>query len=316
MHCSRGRRYGRSPVARCQVVVDRPDRRGRAAILGVHARRVKLADDADLDVVAARTPGFAGAELANVINEAALLAARRDRVAVTMDDLEEASDRVSMGRERRSRIITPAERRRVAYHELADALVALSCPHADPVHRVSIVPRGVAALGVTQRLPAEDRYLLTRPELEDRLAVMMGGRAAERLVFGDVSSGAQNDLQQATTLARRMVEQFGMSERIGPVALSAPAPFLEAGPRQDARPTALAAAADEEVQALLRAADERARSLLASSAATLDRLAELLLEREAIDGPEPQAALERENSMNHGGTRSPGAVGLEAVRGG
>ncbi len=283
-----------------QVVVDRPDRRGRAAILRVHARRVKMAGDADLDLVAARTPGFAGAELANAINEAALLAARRDRLSVTMEDLEEAIDRVSMGLERRSRVITPTERRRVAYHELGHTLVALSCPHADPVHRVSIVPRGVAALGVTQQLPAEDRHLLTRPELEDRLAVMMGGRAAERLVFGDVSSGAQNDLQQATALARRMVEQFGMSDRVGPVALSAPGTFLDAEHGQDARPSALVAIADEEVQALLRAADERAHSLLGAHSARLHRLAGLLLERETIEGPELQAALEYEDRFDDG----------------
>ena len=299
-----------------QVVVDRPDRRGRAEILRVHARHVRMSEDVDLDLVAARTPGFAGAELANVINEAALLAARRDRDAVGMRDLEDAIDRVSMGLERRSRVITPAERRRVAYHELGHALVALSCPHADPVHRVSIVPRGVGALGVTQQLPAEDRHLLTRAELEDRLAVMMGGRAAERLVFGDVSSGAQNDLQQATALARRMVEQFGMSERVGPVALSAPATFLEAEPRQDTRTSALTAAADEEVQALLRAADERAHSLLAANAERLDRLAELLLERETMEGPELQAALEREDSTNGRATRSQAGIGREAVTGG
>jgi len=182
----------------------------------------------DLEVVAARTPGFAGAELANVINEAALLAARRDKSAVGMAELEEAIDRVSMGLERRSRVITPEERRRVAYHELGHALVALACPHADPVHRVSIVPRGVAALGVTQQLPPDDRYLISQPDLEDRLAVMMGGRAAERLVFGKLSSGAANELQQATALARRMVEQFGMSSRVGPVAISTPATFLSA----------------------------------------------------------------------------------------
>src|SRR3982074_968023 len=173
-----------------QIVVDRPDRRGRAAILAVHARRVKLGSDVDLEVVAARTPGFAGAELANVINEAALLAARRDKRSVGMAELDEAIDRVSMGLERRPRLVSPEERRRVAYHELGHALVAIACPHADPVHRVSIVPRGVAALGVTQQLPADDRYLISQPELEDRLAVMMGGRAAERVVFDELSSGA------------------------------------------------------------------------------------------------------------------------------
>jgi cell division protease FtsH len=254
----------------------------------VHARRVKLGAGADLEVIAARTPGFAGAELANVINEAALLAARRGHAAVGIEDLEEAVDRVSMGLERRSRVITPAERRRIAYHELGHALVALACPHADPVHRVSIVPRGVAALGVTQQLPAEDRYLLTQPELEDRLAVMMGGRAAERLVFGDVSSGAQNDIEQATALARRMVEQFGMAEEIGPVAISSPQTFLGGEGEPQLRSPELIARAEHSVQELVRRADERARALLGERREQLDGLAELLLERETIEGPELQ----------------------------
>ena len=275
-----------------QIVVDRPDRRGRAAILAVHARRVALAPDVDLEVVAARTPGFAGAELANVINEAALLAARRGKPAVGMAELEEAIDRVSMGLERRSRVIRPEERRRVAYHELGHALVALGSPHADPVHRVSIVPRGVAALGVTQQLPADDRYLISQPELEDRLAVMMGGRAAERVVFDDLSSGASNDLQQATALARRMVEQFGMSAKVGPVAISTGASFLEQDGNLEARSLRLIAEAEEDMKELLRRADERAVSHLGERRAVLDRLAEILLEREVLEGPELKKLLE------------------------
>jgi cell division protease FtsH len=275
-----------------QIVVDRPDRRGRVAILAVHARRVALAPDVDLEVVAARTPGFAGAELANVINEAALLAARRDKRAVGMAELDEAIDRVSMGLERRSRVISPEERRRVAYHELGHALVATACPHADPVHRVSIVPRGVAALGVTQQLPADDRYLISQPELEDRLAVMMGGRAAERVVFDEISSGAANDLQQATALARRMVEQFGMSAKVGPVAISTGASFLEQDGRLEARSLRLIAEAEEEMKGLLRRADERAISILSERHETLDRLADILLEREALEGPELKKLLE------------------------
>ena len=275
-----------------QIVVDRPDRRGRAAILAVHARRIALAPDADLDVVAARTPGFAGAELANVVNEAALLAARREKPAVGVAELEEAIDRVSMGLERRSRVISPSERRRVAYHELGHALVAIASPHADPVHRVSIVPRGVAALGVTQQLPADDRYLIAQPELEDRLAVMMGGRAAERIVFGDLSSGASNDLQQATALARRMVEQFGMSRRVGPVAISAPATFLDQDGHLEARSPQLIAEAEEEMKALLQHADERAESVLSERREALDRLADILLERETLEGNELHQALQ------------------------
>jgi cell division protease FtsH len=275
-----------------QIVVDRPDRRGRAAILAVHARRVALAPDVDLDVVAARTPGFAGAELANVVNEAALLAVRRNKREVGMSELEAAIDRVSMGLERRSRVITPDERKRVAYHELGHALVAIGSPHADPVHRVSIVPRGVAALGVTQQLPADDRYLISQPELEDRLAVMMGGRAAERVVFGELSSGAANDLQQATALARRMVEQFGMSPKVGPVAISTTANFLEQDGRLEARSLRLIAEAEEETKELLRRADERAVSYLGERRTTLDRLANILLEREALEGPELKKLLE------------------------
>ncbi|HEX6020709.1 MAG TPA: ATP-dependent zinc metalloprotease FtsH [Solirubrobacter sp.] len=276
-----------------QIVVDRPDRRGRAAILAVHARRVALAPEVDLEVVAARTPGFAGAELANVINEAALLAARRGRPAVGMDELEEAIDRVSMGLERRSRVISPEERRRVAYHELGHALVAIGCPHADPVHRVSIVPRGVAALGVTQQLPADDRYLISQPELEDRLAVMMGGRAAERVVFDEISSGAADDLQQATALARRMVEQFGMSSKVGPVAISTGGSFLEQDGQLQARSLRLIAEAEEEMKGLLARADERAVSYLRERRAALDHLAAILLEREVLEGAELRRLLEQ-----------------------
>jgi cell division protease FtsH len=253
---------------------------------------VALAPDVDLDVVAARTPGFAGAELANVINEAALLAARREKPAVGMAELDEAIDRVSMGLERRSRVINPKERKRVAYHELGHALVAVGSPHADPVHRVSIVPRGVAALGVTQQLPADDRYLIARPELEDRLAVMMGGRAAERVVYGDLSSGAANDLQQATALARRMVEQFGMSDKVGPVAISTPASFLDQSGQLEARSPQLIAEAEEEMKALCQHADERAVAHLSERRDLLDRLADILLEREVLEGAELTRLLE------------------------
>jgi cell division protease FtsH len=199
---------------------------------------------------------------------------------------------VSMGLERRSRVISPEERQRVAYHELGHALVAVGAPHADPVHRVSIVPRGVAALGVTQQLPADDRYLISQPELEDRLAVMMGGRAAERVVFGELSSGAANDLEQATALARRMVEQFGMSDKVGPVAISKGGSFLEQDGRLEARSLRLIAEAEEEMKALLQRADERAVSYLSERRETLDRLADILLEREVLEGPELKRLLE------------------------
>jgi cell division protease FtsH len=275
-----------------QIVVDLPDRRGREAILRVHARGIRLAGDVDLGVLAARTPGAAGAELANVINEAALLAARRGRDEVGMDELEEAVDRVSMGLERRSRVLSPRERERVAYHELGHALVALACPHADPVYRVSIVPRGVAAIGVTQQVPAEDRYLITQPELEDRLAVLMGGRAAEQLIYGELSTGAQNDLQQATALARRMVEEFGMSEAVGPVALRRPGLFLqvEVG-RSEQVSERTVEDADAAVRALLEQAQTRAERVLTERRSDLDRVAVLLLEHETLEGDELRSAL-------------------------
>jgi cell division protease FtsH len=247
-------------------------------------------------VVAARTPGFGGAELANVINEAALLAARRNKREVGMSELDEAIDRVSMGLERRSRVITADERKRVAYHELGHALVAIGRPRADPVHRVSIVPRGVAALGVTQQLPADDRYLISQPELEDRLAVMMGGRAAERVVFGELSSGAANDLQQATALARRMVEQFGLSAKVGPVAITTGANFLDQDGQLEARSLRLIAQAEDEMRALLQRADECAVSYLTERRDALDRLANILLEREALEGAELRRLLERVES--------------------
>jgi cell division protease FtsH len=270
-----------------QIVVDLPDRRGRRAILGLHASGVALAADADLDVLAARTPGFAGAELANVVNEAALLAARRGKDAVGMQELEEGVDRVSIGLERRSRVLSEPERERAAYHEVGHALVALSSPHADPVHRVSIVPRGVAAIGVTQQLPAEDRYINTEPELTARLAVMMGGRAAERLVYGELSTGAQNDLQQATTLARRMVEEFGMSDAVGPLALVRPPAFLVLdGARAEPAPEVKA-----EIRRLLEEAEDRARAILEGQRDALDRVAHLLIERETLERAELEAAL-------------------------
>src|SRR5690606_23706000 len=185
-----------------QVMVDRPDMRGREAILRVHARSIRLAPEVDLAEVSRRTPGFVGADLANLLNEAALLAARRNRTAVGMDDIDAAIDRVVAGLEKKNRLISPKEREVVAHHEAGHAIVAERVPTADPVHKISIIPRGVAALGYTQQLPTDDRYLLQRGELLDRLCVLLGGRAAEELVFGEISSGASNDLERATDIAR------------------------------------------------------------------------------------------------------------------
>ena len=200
-----------------QVVVDKPDVKGREAILRVHARNVTLAPSVDLHVLAARTPGMAGADLANIINEAALLAARKGKDAVDMADLDEAVDRVIGGLERKSRVLSDKERDIVAHHEIGHALVASSLPQADPVHKVTIIPRGVGALGATYQLPLEDRYLLTKSELEDRIAVLLGGRVAEEIVYGEVSTGAHNDLERATEMARLMIMQYGMSEKLGPM---------------------------------------------------------------------------------------------------
>ena len=275
-----------------QVVVDLPDRRGREAILRIHARSVALDGRVDLRLLAARTPGFAGAELANVVNEAALLAARRGRDVVATTDLEEAIDRVAVGLARHSRVLGERERRRVAYHELGHALVALDLPDADPVHRVSIVPRGVAALGQTHQLPPEDRYLVTRSQLEDRLCVLMGGRAAERLVFGEVSSGAQSDLTQASELARRMVEELGMSDRLGPIALRHPG-AIAGYDVPELHSAGLLGRAENEVIGALKAAEARADELLAARRVELDHLADLLLERETLEGEDLRAALGR-----------------------
>src|SRR2546428_116909 len=198
-----------------QVVVDKPDIRGREAILRLHARNVVLAPSVDLGVIAARTPGFAGADLANIVNEAALLAARKEKDAVGMVDFEEAIDRVVAGLEKKSRVLSEKERDIVAHHEMGHALVASSVVNADPVHKVTIIPRGVAALGMTYQLPTADRFLMTRRELEDRIAVLLGGRVAEELVYGEVSTGAHNDLERATEIARLMVTKYGMSERVG-----------------------------------------------------------------------------------------------------
>ncbi len=202
-----------------QVVVDRPDLRGREEILRVHARGVALDPDVQLRTIASRTPGFTGADLENVVNEAALLAARREKNSVTEEELEEAIDRASMGLERRSRVMSEKEKIRVASHEMGHALVAHYSENLDPVHRITIIPRGTAALGLTMVRPLEDRYLATEPELKDMLAFAMGGRVAEELCFDEVSTGAQNDLERATQVARAMVAEYGMSEKVGPLSL-------------------------------------------------------------------------------------------------
>jgi cell division protease FtsH len=269
------------------VVVDRPDLNGRVAILAVHARKVKLADDTDLRTIAAQTPGAAGAELENIINEAALLAARRGDDSVKQQDLQEAIERVMAGLERKSRVLSDKEKDRVAHHEAGHALAALFVEHADPVHKVSIIPRGAAALGMTISIPLEDRYLLTEPELLDRLVVLLGGRAAEEIVFDSVSTGATDDLQKATDMARRMVEQYGMSPKVGPMAVSQDAQrYLEKLPWESTRDVSeeLARTADEECARLVSEAYARAKRLLLRHGEALRGVAEELKRIEVLDG--------------------------------
>jgi cell division protease FtsH len=277
-----------------QILVDRPDVTGREAILRVHARDIKLSPTVDLKIIAARTPGFAGADLANVLNEAALLAARRNKTEVEMDDLEEAIDRVLAGLQKKARVISAKEKEIVAYHESGHALVASSLPNADPVHKISIIPRGIAALGYTLQLPTGDRYLLTRSELLDRLAVLVGGRCAEELIFHEVSTGAQDDLMKATDMARRMVAEYGMSERLGPVSFEHKRrPFFlpEGLPTSREYAEETARAIDQEVKGLLDEACEKARKILQRKQETLHRLAKILLDREVIEARELQEIL-------------------------
>jgi cell division protease FtsH len=273
-----------------QIVVDRPDVSGRNAILQVHTRGKTLASDVRLDVIAARTPGMAGADLANIINEAALLAARRGAEAIEMRDCEEAIDRVTLGLERRSRVMTDDEKERVAVHEAGHAIVALSVPHAEPVHRVSIVPRSTGVLGHVLQLPTEERFLLTRPQLEDQLTVAMAGRAAEQIVFdGVISTGASDDLEKATAVARMMITRFGMTEEGGLVAWEMPASRFLDGHRFGATEQysdETARTIDLACRNTLAAALGRASEILARRRADLNLTARKLVERETLSRQE------------------------------
>jgi len=270
-----------------QVVVDRPDLKGREEILRVHARGVALSPTVELRTIAARTPGFTGADLENVVNEAALLAARREKNAVTMDELEEAIDRASMGLERKSRVMSDKEKARVASHEMGHALVGHFCENLDPVHRITIIPRGTAALGLTMTRPLEDRFLATEPELKDTLAYAMGGRVAEEIVYGEISTGAQNDLEKATQIARAMVAQYGMSDKVGPLSLGQDDPnAFFTGPKIS---SGTAEKIDDEVSRLLSEAHDQAERILLEHRDLLDRLGALLLVTETIDGEDLEA---------------------------
>src|SRR5216117_22069 len=276
-----------------QVVVDKPDIRGREAILRLHARNVVLAPSVDLGVIAARTPGFAGADLANIVNEAALLAARKEKDAVGMADFEEAIDRVVAGLEKKSQVLSEKERDIVAHHEMGHALVASSVVNADPVHKVTIIPRGVAALGMTYQLPTADRFLMTRRELEDRIAVLLGGRVAEELVYGEVSTGAHNDLERATEIARLMVTKYGMSERVGLATFGERTPLFLKGTGMGERDYSeeTARTIDEEVRAILDRTHDRVRGILTAKKAVLVAAAQDLKRLETLEGEPLRRAL-------------------------
>lgn len=271
-----------------QVLVDRPDVNGRKAILEIHAKKVRMAADVNLAVIARKTPGFSGADLANVVNEAALLAGRKSKSEVEMEDLDEAVDRIIAGLEKKNRVINPKEKEIVAYHETGHALVAAFTPGADAVHKISIIPRGIGALGYTQQLPTEDRYLMTRHELLGKIDVLLGGRMAEDVVFGEISTGAHNDLQRATEIARAMTLEYGMGKTLGlstyprqnrPMFLSAEqAPFIGKEYSE-----ATAAKLDEEVKELIAERAVAVKELLSQKRALLDRIASELLHHEVVE---------------------------------
>ncbi|MDG2616297.1 ATP-dependent zinc metalloprotease FtsH [Thermoleptolyngbya sichuanensis A183] len=270
-----------------QVLVDRPDLQGRLAILEVHAKDVKLGPDVDLKAIATRTPGFAGADLANLINEAALLAARNGREAVAQEDIAEAIERVVAGLEKKSRVLNDQEKKIVAYHEVGHALVGAVMPGSNKVEKISIVPRGMAALGYTLQLPTEDRFLLSEAELLGQIATLLGGRSAEEIVFGSITTGASNDLQRATDLAERMVTTYGMSKVLGPLAYQQGQQnsFLggEMNPRRMVSEQT-AEAIDKEVKDIVETAHQKALDILQHNRDLLETIATKLLETEVIEG--------------------------------
>ena len=278
-----------------QILVDRPDVKGREEILKVHTRKVKLGKDVDLKIIARRTAGFVGADLANVVNEAALLAARKGKHEVGMEEFEEAIDRILAGLEKKNRVINKKEREIVAYHESGHAIVAEVLPTAEKVHRISIIPRGINALGYTLQLPTEDRYLMTREELFEKICVLLGGRVAEEIIFNEVSTGAQNDLQRATDIARRMVVSYGMSENLGPMtfAREQDSLFLKTDgfvSRQDySEKTAMEI--DGEVKRIIKDAYQKTKDILEQNKDKLHKLSSLLLEKEVLEEEELRKVL-------------------------
>jgi cell division protease FtsH len=272
-----------------QILVDRPDKQGRIQILEVHAKKIKLAPDVTLEHIAALTPGFTGADLANLVNEAALLATRRRAEAVSMADFNNAIERLIAGLEKKNRLLNPKERKVVAYHELGHALVALTLPGVDPVHKVSIIPRGVGALGYTLQRPIEDRFLMTVEELENKMTVLLGGRAAEQLVFGEISTGAADDLLKVTEIARSMVTRYGMDPALGQATLETErGTFLgqpiEGGGRRFSEDTAREI--DVAVRERIERTYQRALEILRARRGELESLAKKLLEKETLTADE------------------------------
>lgn len=278
------------------VLVDRPDIRGREEILNIHIKEVKVDEGVDLKIVAARTPGFVGADLANLVNEAALLAARKERTTVSMAQFEEAIDRVVAGLEKKKRVMSRKEKEIVAYHETGHALMAEFLETADKVHKISIIPRGIAALGYTMQLPTEDRYLMTKKELLDRLGVLLGGRVAEEIVFGEISTGAQNDLFRATDIAKSMVKQYGMSERLGYMSFEGERRplFLEINPSFGSKDYSeeTAREIDTEVKKIIDDSYVRVKAILSDKRDLLEKVAKTLLDKETIDGEDLRRLLE------------------------
>jgi cell division protease FtsH len=279
-----------------QVLVDRADKVGRLAILRVHAKQVVLGADADLEVIAAMTPGFSGADLANIINEATLLAVRRNKEQVGHSELQEAVERVVAGLEKKNRVLNKMEKERVAYHEVGHALVALSFPGSDPIQKISIIPRGIAALGYTLQLPTEDRFLMAKTELENKIAVLLGGRNAEELIFGEASTGAQNDLVRATDIAKSMVKSYGMSEKLGAVTLDRERqPIMmqiQAPQEKGDYSEETAREIDCEVRRMIDEQYDRVKWLLAEKKRALIEGARMLLDREVISGSELKAIMD------------------------
>ncbi len=283
-----------------QVLVDRPDKIGRLAILRVHAKQVALGPDADLEVIAGMTPGFSGADLANIINEATLLTVRRNKALVGLPELQEAVERVVAGLEKRNRVLNKMERERVAFHEVGHALVALSLPGADPIQKISIIPRGIAALGYTLQLPTEDRFLMTRTELENKIAVLLGGRIAEELTFGEASTGAQNDLVKATDIAKSMVKAYGMSDKLGAITLERERQpqFMQIQLSQEKGDYSeeTAREIDCEIRRIVDEQFARVKRLLGEQRAALQAGATMLMEREVITGAELKTIMENQSA--------------------